>query len=755
MKFKSTKNASKHFYIVIMKKIFLIIFLLITFVSSTFATHIVGGEMDLQVVKGQVGVTHQLNLNLYFDDINGNPGAIDRFLTIGFFRKKDNSLIDYVRVPLVNNSLISYTNPACVQTNTLRTRLLNYNILLDLSLLDDPQGYFAVWERCCRNRVISNIQNPGDAGSTFYLEFPPTKLNGSNFINSTPAFKTLTGDYICLNRPFTFEFGATDADGDSLVYSLVTPLNGYSSSDSSNTSPLPRGSSNYPLVSWATGFDVRNVMSSPVPLRVNARTGQLTVTVNSEGLYVFSVLTIEYRKGVKIGTVRRDFQLKAIDCPVNNAPKALFREKGNKDFYESSNIINFKVGEKRCLTILETDQDLNQLINLKIVPINFKTAPTITPSTLQTSSSKDTLRAEVCFDECSESFDGKPLIFDVIASDNGCPQPLSSALRMQVFIAPRLNEVPKVSTDLPNQKGESLIGKLLKFNVLGIDKDNDNITVTARGRGFSLAQAGMSFAGGSGIGKLTSPFAWTPICDPTRRGDYIVDFILTDTRCGRNLKDSISVSLKATTPFSDPPEVKTSLLKNEIEVVLDGTEPQLINFEVISTDINSDPLKLYAKPKGFDLKSVGMIWTDKDGVARVVSPFAWKPDCSLLKGKDRAEYFIDFITEDNSCNPNRFDTTSVKITLKDKMANFESFKPANVFTPNGDGKNDYFSLDLPENNCSEKFEFIEIFNRWGSSVYRSEDRNFKWEGGEFASSDYYYYLKFTVKEFKGWVSLIR
>jgi gliding motility-associated-like protein len=201
--------------------------------------------------------------------------------------------------------------------------------------------------------------------------------------------------------------------------------------------------------------------------------------------------------------------------------------------------------------------------------------------------------------------------------------------------------------------------------------------------------------------------------------------------------------------------VKTTLINNVIEVILDGTEPQPINFDVISTDINLDPLKLYAQPKGFDLKAVGMIWTDKDGVAKIINPFAWKPDCSLLKGKDQAEYKIDFITEDNSCSPNRFDTTTVKITLKNKISNFDVFKPSNVFTPNGDGKNDYFSLDLPENNCSEKFEYIEIFNRWGSSVYKSEDRNFKWMGGEFSSADYYYFLKFTVKEFKGWISLIR
>jgi len=737
-----------------MKSSLLIIILLIFSLTPTRATHIVGGEIQLSLVKNQAGVTHKLDLNLYFDDINGQIGAIDQTLNLGIFRKSDNLLMGYTTLPLVNNNLISYTNPACVQNNSVRTRLLQYSVFINLppDNFSDTQGYYIAWERCCRNSTITNIQNPAGAGAVFYLEFPAQKQNGTTFSDSSPTLKTLTGDYICLNRPFTFEFGAIDADGDSLVYSLVTPYNGFN--NSTNPKPfLAQGSSNYPLIQWGSGYDLKNIMAGPDPLRVNSKTGQLTMTVSKEGLYVFCVLTEEYRKGVKIGEVRRDYQLKAIDCPIHNAPKVFFREKGKSELYNSNTIINIKTDEKKCLTILVTDSDINQFINIKIIPINFKSVPTINPSTIFISSTQDTLKVEICFDKCSESSDGKPLVFDVIAADNGCPQPLTATIRMQVYIEPGPNTQPVVSTDLPNQKGEALIGKLLKFNVFG--KDKDSITLTAQGRGFSLASAGMSFTNTSGAGQLTSPFTWIPICDLNRKDDYIVDFILTDTRCGRSLKDSISVTLKTMIPLNDPPEVKTSLTNNIIEVILDGTEPLPINFNVIATDPSLGLLRLYAQPKGFDLKAVGMIWADKNGVAKIINPFAWKPDCSLLKGKDQAEYDIDFVTENNSCNPNRFDTVSVKITLKNKLANFDIFKPANIFTPNGDGKNDYFTLDLPENNCSEKFEFIEIFNRWGNSVYKSTDRNFKWTGGEFSSSDYYYFLKFTVREFKGGISLIR
>jgi hypothetical protein len=50
-------------------------------------SHIVGGDIDLQRISDQ-GFTHRLSLNLYFDAINGQPGALDQTVTLGFFRKK-------------------------------------------------------------------------------------------------------------------------------------------------------------------------------------------------------------------------------------------------------------------------------------------------------------------------------------------------------------------------------------------------------------------------------------------------------------------------------------------------------------------------------------------------------------------------------------------------------------------------------------------------------------------------------------------
>jgi hypothetical protein len=118
----------------------------------------------------------------------------------------------------------------------------------------------------------------------------------------------------------------------------------------------------------------------------------------------------------------------------------------------------------------------------------------------------------------------------------------------------------------------------------------------------------------------------------------------------------------------------------------------------------------------------------------------------------------------------------------------------NVFTPNGDGKNDEFSAfnirdylkncpnpedcTIPQNLIEKCARFVDkvkfkVFNRWGQEVYSYEsgsensiyiDWDGKDEGGvELAPAVYYYVAEVTfftldpnnkVKNFKGWVHLV-
>jgi gliding motility-associated-like protein len=91
----------------------------------------------------------------------------------------------------------------------------------------------------------------------------------------------------------------------------------------------------------------------------------------------------------------------------------------------------------------------------------------------------------------------------------------------------------------------------------------------------------------------------------------------------------------------------------------------------------------------------------------------------------------------------------------------------NVFTPNGDGKNDTFKpLDCPAFVQTVEFR---VFNRWGTKVFESNDTGINWNGQNSNGQDlpagqYFYEAAVTFQSvernpepvvFKGWIQLLR
>ena len=74
-------------------------------------------------------------------------------------------------------------------------------------------------------------------------------------------------------------------------------------------------------------------------------------------------------------------------------------------------------------------------------------------------------------------------------------------------------------------------------------------------------------------------------------------------------------------------------------------------------------------------------------------------------------------------------------------------KIPNIFTPNGDGHNDYFEIGYgedgrPINDLNQYFlsHKLVIFNRWGRIVYESTDYRNDWDGGKLPDGTYFYVL---------------
>lgn len=417
----------------------------ITLSVNGVASHIVGGNFE---IKHQFDVLYRLNLFLYADAFNGSPDAKDLQISVKIFRNIDGALIRTEILTLENEEALLPTQLGC-GSFTLSILKWTYSTLIVLNpeIFNHPDGYYVAWERCCRNYTLSNIYsedpNAGQAsGLAFYLEFPPVIKDGSLLINSSPSLLPPMEDYACLGRPFVADFGATDPDGDSLVYSIVTPWSTHTAEPIPVTAPKP-----YPYVIWREPFNLQNIMGGNPDIQINDH-GLLTVTPTTVGLFCFAVQCDEYRNHIKIGQVRREYQILTQECETSKPPVIQAKSLNGSYSSDADFSITFDEttgDEERCFKIRVEDGDITtpgtlEHIKLRVMPVGFHgDISTILPSEPLGVLTYDQPFVEfpICFDRCSPT-ESNTFTVAIIASDDDCSQPLMDTL----FVHVTLPELP-------------------------------------------------------------------------------------------------------------------------------------------------------------------------------------------------------------------------------------------------------------------------------------------------------------------------
>ena len=101
------------------------------------------------------------------------------------------------------------------------------------------------------------------------------------------------------------------------------------------------------------------------------------------------------------------------------------------------------------------------------------------------------------------------------------------------------------------------------------------------------------------------------------------------------------------------------------------------------------------------------------------------------------------VTNSIGCN----DTMEIPYTIANELEFFQAF------TPNGDGKNDYFVIDYliqksPTNH-------LKVYNRWGRKIFDKENYRNDWAGDKYNTGTYYYELTHKDGTKAGFFTLIR
>lgn len=287
-----------------------LLLLLTVCTTEASASHIIGGEIRYQCLGND---QYKVILDVYRDCYYGqapfdHPAHISVFTGAGTF-------INNLNLPVLFSDTIPNNiagDPCLFPPQDVCVEHARYEGVIKLQ--QQTGGYYFVYQRCCRNKTISNIIQPDSTGATYFVYLSEYAMS---ICNSSPEFGIAPPVFVCVNKPINHPTSATDIDGDSLVYSFYTPFKG-----ASITSPQPPFASSppYDTVTWLDPpYNLNNILGADPPLSINSQTGLISGTPKVSGQFVVGVMVEEYRNGFLLSRVRRDFQYNVGQCGVIEA----------------------------------------------------------------------------------------------------------------------------------------------------------------------------------------------------------------------------------------------------------------------------------------------------------------------------------------------------------------------------------------------------------------------------------------------------
>lgn len=623
------------------------------------ASHIVGGEFTYVYLgdSSSGGFTfykYKVSLSIYEDCLNGQPEAIAQD-NPAFFGAFDAVTKEVYQIDTNINFISSITVPvnfnnSCV-SNIPSTCLLKKTFVNTYAFKANPHGYVIAYERCCRNASIVNVIDPGNEGSTYYCNIPP-----SPGTNNSAVFKNYPPQIICLNNPLFYDNSAVDSDGDSLSYGFCAALKGANESD---IKPTPY----YPALGDSVQY-VTPPYSSQVPItgfppiQINPSTGMITGTPNRIGRYLVTVFCHEWRDGVIINTIKREFQFVVTDCSkvvVANIPQ--YSTDFNTYIVDCANYtVDF---------VNTSSGGFSYLWDFGVSGITNDTSDAFQPAFTY----PDT---------------GTYVVKLVVNPGSTCPDSISRFVKIY----------PKFMAAFTDS-GRQCPGATVNFQDISTSSMKP------------INYWKWNFGDGD------STFTENPIHQYAYGGTYNVVLI------SKNTKDCVDTAVK--------------------KVIIENFKPFAGNDTII---VKGESILFNATG------GINYVWSPPINLndSTIFDPLGYYPDTGHYT-------YIVHVISDYGCTGD--DTINVTVV------GHAEFVVPNAFTPNGDGKNDYFR---PLAVGYRSLKYFRVFDRWGHRVYDSNSLEVGWDGtydGIHAEIGTYYWVISYIDRFgqeglmKGDVTLVR
>ena len=479
---------------------------------------------------------YKIRLKIY-RDVTGAGMPTTESITIK--RSLDNVTVQTVTLPRIKQYPIIYDAKECLAqgANTKLEMHIYESAATNLSALNSTSGYYATAGHCCRAPGIVNVLNSSSVGLQFVMDFPRLNNTSPYANNSSPEFKNDPLTYFCVGKLYSYDMNVVDPNGDSLVFSLVQPL------DDGPTKP-------FPTIEYAPGYSLlTNIMDGLPDININAQTGQVSFIATRAGRYLIAIKCEEYRNGVKLGEIRREFMLETVVCDdvvpftkINDSTRNTFID---TIFYAENYKINFKSFDSLTDTLQMT---LLPRINIGENIFNPNTYNAKwgvvgkTDSLIQIIQGVGTVESEFSWTPKCEHVRDKPYAFTIITRDQTCPQPLYDSTFVELYVVKNDNNKPYFI--LPDTVKRYAVknyfikeGEVFQLNgdsiLKAYDYDSSQVIAITHLPDSNNGAANSLFEFNSFPDSIytTASFIWDSTCNTSRSEPYNIKFFVVDNDC--------------------------------------------------------------------------------------------------------------------------------------------------------------------------------------------------------------------------------
>jgi len=298
-----------------MKKIsFLFVLILLLCGSQTlYAKHVKGGHIEYKY--NGVGTTagtsnYTFTVTVFFSCTTSGPKTN---VYLGIFDAASNTAVVSKLINSTTSRTVTKTsvNPCMSNPPTICYEIYTYVYTADIP--DNTAGYTLSVQDALRIDGIVNIANSATDGITLTATMPGI-INGTDYhTNNSPTFLFKDTAIVCYQGAFTYQFEATDADGDSLSYSFGNGLN--VANAGGNTSSNPPAAPPYTSLTYNSGFSGASPLGSGVT--INPVSGLISgVAPATTGEYVVAVYVKEWRNGILLDSAKKELQIYVYNCSL-------------------------------------------------------------------------------------------------------------------------------------------------------------------------------------------------------------------------------------------------------------------------------------------------------------------------------------------------------------------------------------------------------------------------------------------------------